>query len=36
MDSSHLGMSGTVELIRTLVEQRENPVPSPTEVDPTR
>jgi len=36
MDSSYLGMSGTVELIRTLVEQRENPVPSPTEIDPTR
>ena len=29
-------MSGTVELIRALVEHRENPVPSPTEIDPTR
>ena len=36
LDSSYLGMSGTVELIRALVEHRENPVPSPTEIDPTR
>ena len=36
LDSSYLGIDGTVELIRKLVEQRENPVPSPTEVDPTR
>ena len=28
-------MSGTVELVRTMVEQRENPIPSPTEIDPT-
>jgi cytidylate kinase len=36
LDSSYLGLSGTVELVRTMVEQRENPIPSPTEIDPTR
>ena len=35
LDSSCLGLSGTVELVRTMVEQRENPIPSPTEIDPT-
>ena len=23
-------------LVRTMVDQRENPIPSPTEIDPTR
>jgi len=36
LDSSYLGISRTVELIRALVDHRENPVPSPTEIDPTR
>ena len=36
LDSSYLGLSGTVELIRMMVEHRENPVPSPTEKDPTQ
>ena len=36
LNSSCLGLGGTVELIRTMVEQREHPVPSPTEADPTR
>ena len=36
LDSSYLGLSGTVELVRTMVDQRENPIPSPTEIDPTR
>lgn len=36
LDSSYLGLSGTVELIRSIVDQREHPVPSPTEKDPTR
>jgi cytidylate kinase len=36
LNSSSLGLGGTVELIRSIVEQRENPVPSPTEHDPTR
>ncbi|MBD9199308.1 MAG: cytidylate kinase-like family protein, partial [Clostridiales bacterium] len=31
-----LGLGGTVELIRTMVDQKENPIPSPTEVDPTQ
>ncbi|MBR3641750.1 MAG: cytidylate kinase-like family protein [Oscillibacter sp.] len=31
IDSSVLGLGGTVELIRTIVEQKEHPVPSPTE-----
>ena len=35
LDSSCLGLGGTVELIRTMVEHKENPVPSPTEEDPT-
>ena len=36
INSSFLGLSGTVELIRAMVEHREHPVPSPTETDPTR
>jgi len=36
LNSSYLGLSGTVELVRSIVDQRENPVPSSTEVDPTR
>ena len=36
LNSSSLGLGGTVELIRSIVEHRENPVPSPTEHDPTR
>ena len=36
LNSSSLGLGGTVELIRSIVEHKENPVPSPTEQDPTR
>lgn len=36
LDSSYLGLGGTVELIRTMVDQREHPIPSPTEIDPTQ
>lgn len=36
LNSSLLGLGGTVELIRAMVEHKENPVPSPTEIDPTR
>ncbi len=36
LDSSVLGLGGTVELIRTMVEQKEHPIPSPTEEDPTQ
>ena len=35
LNSSLLGLGGTVELVRTMVEHKENPVPSPTEEDPT-
>lgn len=35
LNSSLLGLGGTVELIRTLVEHKEHPVSSPTEIDPT-
>ena len=35
LDSSYLGLSGTVELIRAMVEHKEHPIPSPTEIDPT-
>ena len=35
LNSSFLGLGGTVELIRAMVEHREHPVPSPTEEDPT-
>lgn len=36
LDSSYLGLGGTVELIRMMVEHKEHPIPSPTEIDPTR
>lgn len=36
LDSSYLGLGGTVELIRAMVDHKENPVPSPTEIDPTQ
>ena len=36
MDSSYLGLGGTVELIRAMVEHKEHLIPSPTEEDPTR
>ncbi|MCI8802374.1 MAG: cytidylate kinase-like family protein [Oscillibacter sp.] len=35
LNSSLLGLGGTVELIRAMVEHKEHPVPSPTEEDPT-
>ena len=35
LNSSALGLGGTVELIRTMVDHKENPIPSPTEEDPT-
>ena len=34
LNSSVLGTGGTVELIRTMVEQKEHPLQSPTEYDP--
>ena len=36
VNSSYLGLGGTVELIRAMVDHKEHPVPSPTEADPTR
>ena len=36
LDSSCLGLGGTVELIRAIVEHKEHPVASPTETDPTQ
>ena len=36
LDSSCLGLGGTVELIQTMVAHREHPIPSPTEEDPTQ
>ena len=36
LDSSCLGLGGTGELIRAMVEHKEHPVASPTEIDPTR
>ena len=36
LNSSYLGLSGTVELIRAIADHKEHPVPSPTEQDPTR
>ena len=36
LNSSCLGVGGTVELIRALIDHKEHPVPSPTEEDPTR
>ena len=35
LNSSSLGLGGTVELIRSMVDQKEHPIPSPTEEDPT-
>lgn len=35
LNSSFLGLGGTVELVRAMVEHKESPVPSPTEEDPT-
>ena len=35
LDSSYLGLGGTVELIQAMVAHKEHPVPSPTEEDPT-
>jgi cytidylate kinase len=35
LDSSYLGLGGTVELILAMVAHKEHPVPSPTEIDPT-
>ncbi|MEI3330551.1 MAG: hypothetical protein V8R27_02735 [Oscillospiraceae bacterium] len=34
LNSSALGLGGTVELIRTMVAHKEHPIPSPTEQDP--
>ena len=36
LNSKTLGLGGTVELIRALIDHKEHPVPSPTEIDPTR
>lgn len=36
LNTSALGLSGTVELIRAMVEHKEHPMESPTEIDPTR
>jgi len=36
LDSSYLGISRTVELVRAIVDHREHPQESPTEIDPTR
>ena len=36
MDSSYLGLSRTVELILAMVDHKEHPYSSPTEIDPTR
>ena len=35
LNSSYLGVGGTVELIRAIVDHKEHPLSSPTEVDPT-
>ena len=35
IDSSYLGLGGTVELIQAMVAHKEHPIPSPTEEDPT-
>lgn len=35
LNSSYLGISGTVELVRAIIDHKEHPVPSPTEIDPT-
>ena len=34
LNSSYLGLGRTVELIRAIIDHKENPIPSPTEVDP--
>lgn len=36
LNSSYLGLSGTVELIRAIADHKEHPVPSPTEQAPPR
>lgn len=36
LNSSYLGLGGTVELIQTIAAHKEHPIPSPTEQDPTR
>lgn len=35
VNSSYLGLGGTVEMIQAIVAHKEHPVPSPTEIDPT-
>lgn len=35
LNSSFLGLGGTVELIQTIAAHKEHPIPSPTEEDPT-
>ncbi len=34
LNSSYLGLGGTVELIQTIAAHKEHPIPSPTEIDP--
>lgn len=36
LNSSYLGLGGTVELLQTVAAQKEHPIPSPTEEDPTQ
>ena len=36
LDSSYLGLGGTVELIQAMVAHKEHPIPSPTEEDATQ
>ena len=36
LDSSYLGLGGTVELIQAMVAHKEHTIPSPTEEDPTQ
>ena len=36
LNSSALGLGGTVELIQAMVAHKEHPIPSPTEIDPTQ
>lgn len=36
LNSGYLGVSRTVELVLAMVDHKENPVASPTEIDPTR
>lgn len=35
VNSSYLGLGGTVEMIQAIVAHKEHPIPSPTEIDPT-